>query len=451
MKRLALPLVLPLLVLSCKKPESDGMKPKESSDKLSVTSFSPKEGRLGTEVSLLGSAYGTDMTKIVVHFHDGKMAKMVEVQDGKIVVIVPEGATTGRVRITKDAETVETKEDFTVIKTSSQNPQNPPSKPPKITTRAEFLKDFETNYLVGRTEENWTGNATECQKGDISASSREKSLKRLNYFRRQTGLKEPLKLSDELNAKCQASALIMKANGHAGLTHHPSPSLKCYTQEGKEAAIGNLYFSGAPRSNFLASAITKFMQDHGEHNQRVGHRTWFLHPSLEYVGIGATNQQATIWWSFKSAGIGEIKDLPKFVSWPPKGFVAIDLVFKRWSFHLLEKSRGDDIEQASVRMRKKNSNQDIPLSVIHQSNIGKLGMLTLVWQLTNLELPTGTGEGNDISYVVTVSDVGVVEEGAKKMQTFEYEVVIVKTKNSPNVNFSSLPTRPELSRFEEIL
>ena len=306
-----------------------------------------------------------------------------------------------------------------VVLTSCKKDEEPSAPaqdtPPEVGTRAALLKDFESNYLVEDTQENWTGNAENCEKGDISADSREKALQRLNYFRRQVGLTKPLKLNDELNAKCQAAALVIHANkNQKGFTHNPTPDLKCYTEEGKQAAAGNLYYRSPAHTNFLPSVVSTFMVDFG--NKRVGHRAWLLDPKLESIGIGATNQHAVIWWTTRS-GFTYSAEEPEFVSWPPaKGFVVAKLVYSRWSFHLLPKVSGDNLSSAKLSMQKKgNKPQDISFTTTYQSH------KRLVWIPKNVNKPTSSQEKNDITYTVTVS--GVLLNG--KQKTLTYDVTLV--------------------------
>ncbi|WP_318343263.1 Ig-like domain-containing protein [Flagellimonas baculiformis] len=104
-------IVLSVLAISCAK--DDGPAPVELDPVIS--SFAPKEGTVGSEVILSGIGFGTNVPKNIVKFGDIE-AEVRMASAKKIWVKVPEGATTGKIYVTAYGYTLETKEDFVVIK-----------------------------------------------------------------------------------------------------------------------------------------------------------------------------------------------------------------------------------------------------------------------------------------------------------------------------------------------
>ncbi|MCY4418703.1 MAG: IPT/TIG domain-containing protein [Cytophagales bacterium] len=378
---------------------------------ITLSSFKPKTGKIGTPVSLIGKGFGTDKSELHVFFHETSTT-IESLDNQEIEVRVPEGASTGPISIQIRNQKLISPEDFSVLDESPEGHEKNSTKP---LSREEFIRDYLKNYLVNPVPENWDGNVAECNPGTINKDAIAQALDRLNYFRRQVGLREPLILSKDLSAQCQKAALILAAEKK--LTHIPKPNATCYSKEGMEASMGNLYLSSAPRIGFIGQTISKFIEDPGRGNERVGHRTWFLHPKLREIGVGYTHISGAVWWNFHDA---HPKDIPEFISWPPHGYVVDELVYPRWSFHYLSTDpRTDKINLAKVRVLRKNSSEEIPIDVIARHNQGNFGLLSIVWTLKENVKPQDT---KDVILSVTVSDLLI--GGLRK--AFTYEVKIVK-------------------------
>ncbi|MCY4418702.1 MAG: IPT/TIG domain-containing protein [Cytophagales bacterium] len=434
-------LILPILFFSC----TEENIPKEPT----FTSFHPKEAAVGSPISLMGTGFGTDTSYVKVFFHKIP-AQIQSLSDEKIEVKVPEEASTGPISIDVGNLNLLSSEDFLVLaspkpdekeeedkQTLEEGEEEKESEEEKeeeseeeeeelseedeeeeenLTDKERFVRDYFANYAVDSSPENWTGDVNSCNPGDISPVSRSEALARLNYFRRQTGIKIPLRLNTELSTKCQKAALIVAANGWLPNAHFPRSSATCYTKDGADASIGNLYLSSGPRNAFLAYTINRFIEDPGRGNEEVAHRAWFLHPKLREIGVGYTNISGAVWWNLHDS---YPEGVPKFISWPPQGYVVDELVYPRWSFHYLSRNQRDRIEDAKVGVLKKTTREEIPVQVIARYSYGKEGLLSIVWTLGENVKPM---DEEDATLSVTVSNIQVEGETT----SISYEVIIVK-------------------------
>lgn len=151
----------------------------------------------------------------------------------------------------------------------------------------------------------WSGDVVACNAGDIEAAARERSLRLLNLHRWLADL-PPITTSPELDAKNQACALMMAANGT--LSHTPPPDWACYGADGAEGA-GNSNIASAP----AVSAIDLYMIDPGNPDT-IGHRRWILSNSIGPTGIGSTDQSSCLWTLGGSGSAGA-----PWIAFPPPG------------------------------------------------------------------------------------------------------------------------------------
>jgi uncharacterized protein (TIGR03437 family) len=98
--------LIALVTFSCK--DDDG-----GADVLSVTGFSPQSGAPGTDVTLTGTKFGTDASKVQVNF-GSVPATVKSVTNTQIVATVPVGAPDGPITVVVNGETVNTNGNFTV-------------------------------------------------------------------------------------------------------------------------------------------------------------------------------------------------------------------------------------------------------------------------------------------------------------------------------------------------
>lgn len=272
--------------------------------------------------------------------------------------------------------------------------------------RKMVLADYETNYNGSAIDDcGWTGNTSECDRGTVSQDSHKKVVQRINYFRRLCGLPDNIHLDAAKNSKCQAAALIIKANSQ--LNHYPIDSTTlCWTQEGYDGSANSNLSLGFHSVN----AITAFIDDDGKSNKSVRHRRWLLYTRGSVMGHGSTDSSCAIW--VIQGNVAVPSGLPEFISYPPKGYVPAPLVFKRWSFSI----PGADFSNAGVVM-KDSSNNEMQLSVISRTDSG-MGDNSIVWEPADINITSQT----DISYSVELKNV--VINGSVK--TFNYTVTIIQ-------------------------
>lgn len=112
-----------------------------------ITNFDPKNGPVGTVVTITGTNFGNDIEAILVKFNG--VAAPVQEGDGgsSITVAVPQEATTGPITVTVNDATATSSENFTV-KTAD---------PPIMTTYPTSLRVRETFNIIGTNFSNVPG------------------------------------------------------------------------------------------------------------------------------------------------------------------------------------------------------------------------------------------------------------------------------------------------------
>src|SRR5262245_60516555 len=79
-----------------------------------ISSFSPSGGSAGTEVTIQGILFDNTVTGNAVRFN-GTQAMVSSASSTSLAVVVPEGATTGRISVTTSGGTATSDSDFTVL------------------------------------------------------------------------------------------------------------------------------------------------------------------------------------------------------------------------------------------------------------------------------------------------------------------------------------------------
>ncbi|WP_420322699.1 IPT/TIG domain-containing protein [Flagellimonas sp.] len=80
---------------------------------VSITSFSPTEGEVGTQVTITGENFSTTASENMVHFN-GVAATVSNATATSLTVTVPEGATTGAIRVTVNGQQATSSDSFNV-------------------------------------------------------------------------------------------------------------------------------------------------------------------------------------------------------------------------------------------------------------------------------------------------------------------------------------------------
>ncbi len=244
--------------------------------------------------------------------------------------------------------------------------------------RWQVREFFQTVYQFGDDATmQWTGNYNDPDAGSVSEDWLKATQVRVNFYRQMAGVPTVGEFDDVvLNAKCQASALIMSGNNL--LDHYPTPQKNYlfWSAEGEEAARGNLALGSAGRN-----AIDGYMVDHGSSlypssNQEVGHRRWILYPKTTEMASGCVpglvdlNEQNNLytkyayantlwvnppeWWNLPRP---DVRNEDGFIAWPPPGYVPSDLVWSRWHFSYPDA----DFDAATVSMTR--NGESIPVYI----------------------------------------------------------------------------------------
>lgn len=258
-------------------------------------------------------------------------------------------------------------------------------------------KDFEDNY-IGTTIASfeWTGATKNCTAGTITPSSKNNALKRINYFRRLAGLNDNVVFKQEYDEQAQSASLLMFANNT--LTHTPSKRMKCFSQKA---------YDGANHSNLAQLAnndyrhiIQDLMEDTGEHNKTIGHRKWLLNSSTTTMGFGANEN----FYAVHVTGDENFNDTcsHNFISWPPKGFVPFQHVFKRWNFSI-PKNRNPDFAGASVTISA--NGKTIYTRII--SKAVDFGDPAIVWEVLKMEDDFNYDFYNNSTKITALKKIGL--------------------------------------------
>jgi hypothetical protein len=273
--------------------------------------------------------------------------------------------------------------------------------------RTAVLNDYNNFYLTSDvgSDFTWDGSASTCSAGTVPDAVHAKVLQRINYFRRQVGLPDDVTFDPVKNAKCQKAALMMIANDQ--LSHTPPNTWACFSADGYEAASKSNLTLGYIITSI---GITALMGDDGSNNKAVGHRRWFLYPKAKVMGHDSTSDSMAVWviGDFGSAP----SDAPEFVAWPPKGYIVAPVVpALRWSFAVT----GANFDSSIVTM---TDSSGAPITLVQNPVQYGYGDPTIVWE------PTGiiTGDSNDVTYNVTVSNVVVGGD----TRNYSYAVTIVQ-------------------------
>ena len=280
--------------------------------------------------------------------------------------------------------------------------------------RASVLSAYRAEFERTEPDPAHTRDVNGCVAGTTSQAFRDSALQRTNWYRRMAGVVGVVTERAEYTAAAQHAALMMAAAGE--LSHFPSPSWPCYSELGA---------AGARNSNLSLGylkfgAADGFVRDPGSNNESVGHRGWVLSPSVRAVGIGSSNTRGS-WgasaWHVTGDLTGRadrLREVRRFVAWPPSGYVPAEAVYRRWSFRAFDPL---DFSAASVAVIGETGT--VPVEIVHRS-------AALVWEMARIPEYGTSPEptGGDECYTVTVSGVRFGWEGVVQ-EPFEYATCLL--------------------------
>lgn len=271
---------------------------------------------------------------------------------------------------------------------------------PALYTRDSAIKDYTEMFLATEISNiAWTGSTATCDPGNVPQAVHDAVIKRINYFRKITGLNYNCYLDASLIPAQQRTALMMAAAGD--LSHDPDASWPCYTTDGADGAKkSNLRLGSAG-----TDAVVAFMNDEEEYNQAVGHRRWLLYSKQSAFSHGSTGNTAVIHVLVKA----ENTKIPEYIAYPPATFVPYPLVYYRWSFSI----PGADFTNTEISMSHNGKN--IPVQVVSRTE--KVADNTIVWE-PGETIPEPTTA--DLTYTVTVSNIGSAPKSS-----YTYNVTVI--------------------------
>lgn len=195
---------------------------------------------------------------------------------------------------------------------------------PAINTQSKqaVIDAYRQYYLPGEAAiaAQWTGSISPVNPGTTASTFRLATLQRINWYRRMAGVGLTV-FDPQLNARCQAAALMVSAAGE--FTPYPPAQIPatwpCYTADGAAAAQRSSLALGSVGPNLIAGYVADTA------TASVGHRHNLLHPFLLSTGAGdippnaGGGMGANALWS-------SVEGQPRvdaLVAWPPAGYSPI--------------------------------------------------------------------------------------------------------------------------------
>lgn len=268
-----------------------------------------------------------------------------------------------------------------------------------------YQKEYEGSKTLNAQDWGWTGNTASCVPGVIAPGAYDKTLLRINFFRKLVGLPGNVTWDNALHTKCQEAALMMHATSQ--LNHFPDSAVfKCWTAPGKEAAGKSNLGLGF----FGTSAIDGYIRDDGGNNSAVGHRRWILFSRAGKFGFGATTSANALWVIGNHVAAPANLD---YVAYPAPGVFPLPLTYPRWSFS----KPGADFSKTAVTVKDAAGKA---LVVTQAAVNNAYGDRTIVWTLPGDAYKTFVTD-QDYTFQVRLDSVKVGAE----FKVYEYEVNLV--------------------------
>jgi hypothetical protein len=259
-----------------------------------------------------------------------------------------------------------------------------------MSSRDSAVADYNANYLGSAfsSSPGWTGSTVTCTGGTISAAAHTAAINRINYFRKLVGLNS---CTMDTTVYSQEQQVALMQDAHGSLSHVPDVSWACYTAAGASGSMSSNLAAGG----IASTAIDLFINDFGTGNQVCGHRRWILHSPRSQFSDGSTNSYYALYvW-----GAATNTTFPAYIAYPPKGYIARNLVYGRWSFGI----PGSSANFAAATVTMTGPSGSVPLSIVSSTDNG-YGDNTIVWEPTGIN----TSSSTDVSYTITVSGISGV-------------------------------------------
>jgi hypothetical protein len=232
----------------------------------------------------------------------------------------------------------------------------------------------------------------------------------------------------------QDGALIGFAEGK--LSHTPVSTAKCFSDSG---------YSGTSKSNLALGsvgikAVDAYIDDYGDNNTSVGHRSWLLSRSLAPITTGDIDANGTFYGAnaIYVTGSGAPIATPRdgYIAWPPNGYVPDSVMYGRWSFTV----RGTGISFQNANVVVSGPGGSIPVAIQSRSGFLEPGIV-FTPAISSQKVTV------DTTYNVTISGIT-----GGNTSSYSYQVVVVHVNQPPKeASRSSWSATTCASPFSDLL
>jgi len=255
-----------------------------------------------------------------------------------------------------------------------------------------------------------TPNVGSCDAGQLTPAERDKVLARLNEIRALHGL-PAVAYEPNDDVYVTAAALIIAANEQ--LTHTPSTSARCYSNDGDIGSQkGNLHIymnSSTSYRESSESTVDGFLIDNNVSS--LGHRRWLLDPFLYSTAFGRVDGAWTgsKWGNVTGVSLKVINDVqanishmaPTYIAYPVGNYPA-SLFKTDWflSFSVLadvNNKYNNKVNFSGATISVSNGGQAMTVHSQSSDNQGYGLPNSLQWKVNGLQ--------QGVTYSVTISNV----------------------------------------------
>ena len=173
--------------------------------------------------------------------------------------------------------------------------------------------------------------------GKASAANRNATVQRINMYRQIAGITTVTE-SESLSDDAQHGAVLLAATGvFAHYQSKPADMDQDFYDIAVEATSSSNLSAGYSRMEY---GVDGCMRDNsGSNLTSLGHRRWFLNPSMLYVGVGeakAANGYYGNYYAYKVFDKSNENIDYNFISWPSSGYFPAELIEQKipWSISL---------------------------------------------------------------------------------------------------------------------
>jgi len=211
---------------------------------------------------------------------------------------------------------------------------------------------YQTKNGVKRAATGWDGSSNLCKAGSLPDSTLYKVIDRINYFRQNAGVKQPMALSMDKVKKCQEAAVMFAPLGI--FSREPKPEThQCYTRNAAEAAAN----AQAILEANPAQCVTIFMDD--RKSDELINRRSILNPGSQYAGFGSAENNSVFWLLDLAPTADSARYKTHFVAWPNR-YCPKMLFMDKWTFSMDAPLQGAEVKVFD------ETNTEVPTIVFYQ-------------------------------------------------------------------------------------